>query len=247
MMEKIINVFGSATARAPADRASFRIKLSKLEQLPATAFSRTKSEAEKVVQILRQFDVQDVRSSHIHLNEEKRYYGPRDHRKEELLGYRARIEYHALTRDLGRLDDLLAEIVATGGNEVELSGVDFQTSQLKEIRERVRQQAMRNAVRKAEIYAHEAGASVGPVLQILDKNPDYLRNTNYDHGRHGHAYSEPLASAGGSVSGFYADDDSQAADAVGPGAMISVSAAVDVTFEVGKPLIKSSSEKPADG
>ncbi len=71
------------------------------------------------------------------------------------------------------------KLVEAGVNSVE--GVDFQVSNLAEVRSEARKQAMLAARRKADVYAAAAGITLGPVVHIEDTNPDLLS------GRESHA------------------------------------------------------------
>ncbi|MCA9139151.1 MAG: SIMPL domain-containing protein, partial [Planctomycetales bacterium] len=133
----------------------------------------------------------------------------------KFLGFRAKIGYSILTRDLERIDELLIGVIEAGADE--LGGVSFQTSRLKSIRENVRKEALLAARRKAEIYAEAAGVSVGSVCEIEDLNPSVVSGDS-ERGMHSPA-TIPL------------DEDVPPVKAIDPGAIV-VGAAVNVKFEI---------------
>ncbi len=194
--------------RVPPDVASIRVMLSRIEQKPAAAFASAHADAKTIHDFLKSFGVDDVCSSRINLSRAEEYRNG----ESRFLGYRARIGYSILTRDLDRIDELLIGVVEAGADE--LGGVTFQTSRLKTIRENVRKEALLAAHRKAEIYAEAAGVGVGAVSEIEDMNPAMVSGES-ERGMHG----VPV------------EDDVPAIKATDPGAIV-VGAAVNVIYEI---------------
>jgi uncharacterized protein len=101
------------------------------------------------------------------------------------LGYAARITFRMILRSLDRTEDIVSGLVDSGADEIR--SIEFQTSDLKEIRARARRLAIAAAQEKAQIYANAAGVSIGHVLHIQDVNPQVLQGRG-----EGHVQREPV-------------------------------------------------------
>lgn len=164
-----ISVFGSSIIRVEPDVASLNFAVSRLEQHPRDAFRAARDGTESVRAYLDQAEVEDVGSSRIALSQSFRHTT----RGREFEGYLARVAFHVLLHDLDRTEEILTGIVDAGANEIK--AVEFQTSQLKEVRADARRRAVSAAREKAENYCKAAGVTLGPVIHIEDVNPTRLR------------------------------------------------------------------------
>lgn len=204
-----VKVFGSAVVRVVPDTASINVGVSRVQKEPRPAFDDVRGAARAVGAFLRAAGVDDVGTSRITLAQETRYVnGEHQH-----VGYRARIGFSVVLRDLDRVEDVLAGLVGAGANE--LTSVEFQTTRLKDVRADARRRAVAAARQKAELYCGAAGVTAGRVLAIEDVSPDVLSGRS-----EGHSYREPAAA-----------DDSSELKAVDPGS-ITVAAAVNVVYEI---------------
>jgi len=199
-----ITVFGSAIIRVAPDIAKIAIAVSRIETDPKKAFTSARDAAANVQSFLRAQPLGDFGSSQLTLSQESRYVQG----ETKVVGYKARIAYSILLRELDDLEKILSGVVSAGANEP--TAVTFETSRLKEVRADARRQAVAAGREKAELYAHEAGIALGNVIAINDSNPDQLR------GREGHA---AVAGGGG------------ADQSIDP-AMITVGASVYLTFDI---------------
>jgi uncharacterized protein len=205
-----VKVFGSAILRVAPDTASIAIAVSRLEQKPKDAFANARQGAEAVNACLHKSGVKEFGASRVSLAQEFKY----TNNENRFAGYRARIGYSIVLRDLDRLDAVLTELIDAGANE--LASVTFQTTRLKDVRAEARRRAVAAAKEKAALYCDAAGVSLGRVFAIEDINPETLSGRS-----EGHVYREPMAV-----------DDAGELKAVDPGA-ITVGAAVNIYFELG--------------
>jgi len=181
--------------------------VSRVEQKPADAFAKAKRGAQAVAIFLRRSEIADFGASRVSLSQDFR------HSAEEtrFVGYKAKMSYGLLLRDLDRLEEILAGLVDAGANE--LTSVEFQTSRLKELRAQARRMAVEGARDKAIIYCETAGVLLGNVLHIEDVNPNVLQGRG-----EGHMRWEPLV-----------DNDTMCKHSLDAGA-IDIGAAVLVGF-----------------
>jgi uncharacterized protein YggE len=206
-----VKVFGSAVVRVVPDIASIVVAVSRLEQKPEAAFSKTRDGAQGVAAYLHKAGVKDFGSSRVTLSQEFRYTNGVN----KFAGYQAKIEFNVLLQEMDRVDAVLSGLIDAGANT--LTSVTFQTTRLKELRADARRRAVMAAREKAELYCAAAGVDVGSVLAIEDVNPESLSGRS-----EGHTYREPAAV-----------DDAGEPGAIDPGA-ITIGAAVNVLYTIAR-------------
>jgi uncharacterized protein YggE len=204
-----ITAFGSSIIRVEPDIASLHFSVSRLEQTPKDAFRLAREGAKNVQSYLAQTGLDDYGSSRITLSQTFRYVDG----EQRFIGYTSKIAFHLLLRELDRIEEILVGITDAGVNNID--SVDYQTSQLKDLRTEARKRAVFAAREKAEIYCQAANVTLGPVIHIEDVNPEQLR------GREGHVVREiPL-------------DEDGPIQALNPGSII-VGGAVMIACEIEK-------------
>ena len=172
-----LNAYGSALIRVEPDHASLRFAVTRLEREPAKAFAQARDGSQAVAGFLRQAGIADgdVAASAVTLNQEVQFQG----QERKFVGYRARVGYHVLLRDLTRLEPVLVGAVGAGADVVE--SVQLRTRKMREVRADARRMAMRAARAKAEILAGEAGARLGAVLHIEDVDAESAGRRGSSH------------------------------------------------------------------
>src|SRR5215469_5594388 len=91
-----VTVFGSSLIRVPPDRASVAIGVSRVEKEPTSAFASARKAAASVQKFLGKGQFGDFGSSRVTLTQELRY----TQGQQKPIGYRARIGYSIMLRDL---------------------------------------------------------------------------------------------------------------------------------------------------
>lgn len=86
--------------------------------------------------------------------------------QQKLAGYVASNSVTARVRNLDTLGATIDSLVKSGGNT--FSGVTFAIDNDKEIKNRAREQAMKDAIAKAELYARAAGLKVARIVTISE-------------------------------------------------------------------------------
>lgn len=204
-----VKVFGSAVLRVAPDTASIVVAVSRIEQKPDSAFARAREGAQGVNTFLHKTGIKDFGSSRVTLSQEFRYTNGEN----RFVGYKAKIEFNVVLREMDKGDTILTGLIAAGANE--LTSVTFQTTRLKDLRADARRRAVAAAREKAELYCQAAGVAVGRVLGIEDVNPEMLSGRS-----EGHTYREAAPV-----------DDTGEPGPIDPGA-ITVGAAVNVVYTI---------------
>jgi uncharacterized protein YggE len=94
------------------------------------------------------------------------YASPASVSEQKLTGFAAANEVSVKVRNLDKLGDVLDRLVAAGATDV--GNVSFLHADLSKVLDQARQAAIADARRKAEIYAHAAGVSLGAVAWISE-------------------------------------------------------------------------------
>jgi uncharacterized protein YggE len=84
----------------------------------------------------------------------------------KLIGFSASNTVVVKIRQLDKLGDILDRLIAAGATDV--GGIEFLHSDLSKALDQAREAAVADARRKAELYAHAAGASLGAVAWISE-------------------------------------------------------------------------------
>ena len=208
-MAEGVKVFGSAVVRVAPDNAAIVVAVSRIEQQPDAAFAQAYAGAQAVSAFLHKVAIKDFGSSRMNLSQESRYANGEN----RFMGYKAKIEFNVIVREMDKVDKLLSGLIAAGANE--LISVTFLTTQLKDFRADARRRAVAAAREKAELYCTAAGVAVGSVLAIEDVNPELLSGRN-----EGHTYRQSPTV-----------DDGDETGSITPGA-ITVSAAVNILYSI---------------
>ena len=87
-------------------------------------------------------------------------------RVQVLNGYEAANLLRVTCRDLSKLGELLDALAGAGAND--MRGISFDVEGRVKLMDEARAIAVRNARANAELYAREAGVSLGPVLSISE-------------------------------------------------------------------------------
>lgn len=171
-----VNVFGSAVLRTEPDRAVAEIGATRLASKASTAFEETRKAVAAVSSSLAQNGIaaESVEVSKVTLRSAFDGYGP----NAKFLGYQAEVSFRVVIEALDTVEAVLSAAVETGANQV--TGVRYLTSRLGELRAQARQEAVKAARAKAEVYCQAAGVKLGHIVHIEDVNPDSL--TRGGHG-----------------------------------------------------------------
>lgn len=84
----------------------------------------------------------------------------------KLVGYRVSSMLTVKVRDMDNAGAILDEVVRSGANKV--MGISWSIDKPAPLRDEARRKAVRDALRKARIYAGEAGFSLGPVVRFSE-------------------------------------------------------------------------------
>jgi uncharacterized protein len=164
-----ISVFGAAQLKVAPDSALISAAVTRLEEKPADAFGKAKKSAKAVSDFLRSSGIGEFGTSRMTLLQESRF----SNGEFRQLGYKVRVGFRVRVTALDRLEEIITGLIEAGANEI--ASIEFQTSELKEIRAKARRLAMEAAREKALIYCQAGNVALGSILHIQDVNPQTLQ------------------------------------------------------------------------
>ena len=173
-----ITVSGSAEVQIAPDEVVFSLDVTKLHRDLQTAKRLNDESIARILEITRRFSVQPQNVQTTHISVEMKYESIRDARtrvfdgdgdeigKRVFKGYEVSKTVTVRLTEIGRFEDFFAEILKTGLSEV--SNVRFETSKLRENKDKARDMAMRAAKEKAAAMAAAIGQTIGKAIRITE-------------------------------------------------------------------------------
>ena len=164
---RTISVSGTGSIAVTPDMVTLRVGVSSRDASPAKALKDNSARVSKLFQTLEQFGLnkRDIQTSSFNVNPV--------HTRRRPPNTPPQIEAYDVTnivtlrlRDLDKLGGLLEALVKDGANR--LNGLSFGVSETAEKMDQARKLALKDARRKAELYAKEADVDVGDVLKISE-------------------------------------------------------------------------------
>jgi uncharacterized protein YggE len=214
--KSVISVSGSAEIRCAPDEVNLRLGVESRDPKLDAAVTQNDARIATILKFLKEsgIDPKDVQTDHIQIHPQ---YA--DRRQQQLVP-----EYYQVRRNLGvrlrkvsEFDTILAGVLRSGVNYVD--GVEFRTTELRKHRDSARQQAIRAAKEKATALSSELDLKLGKATSINERTGG--GTWGWGGGNYNAMSQNTIQVAEPPVGG----DDGNLA--VG---MISVTAAVDVTF-----------------
>ena len=221
----VITVTGTAEVMVAPDEVIFSLDVTKTNKDLQVAKRLNDETVGKVLELARRFSIAPLNVKTDHISVKMKYESIREAQKKVydedgdeigtkvFRGYEVSKTVIVKLTDIARFEEFFAEALKTGISEV--NSVRFETSKLRENKDRARDSAMRAAREKAVAMASSIGQTIGKAVKINEVN---TANPNYN-------YSANTTSNAVSVGGSF----SESVATFAPGA-IKVEAQVTVSF-----------------
>jgi len=163
--EHLVTVTGEATVSVAPDISIIRIGVTSQGKTAREASDANAKQMTSVLAAIKDAGIadKDVQTSQLSLQPQ---YDPNKPGAAHLLGFQVTNRVTVKIHDIGKLPSILDRAIAAGANE--MSGIEFFVSEQSKLLDQVRDEAIADARRKAEIYAKAAGARVGRVVAISE-------------------------------------------------------------------------------
>ena len=163
-----LSLTGEGTVRARPDMATLQLGVVAEATTAREALSENTSRMAEIVASLREDGIEsrDLQTSDFSI--EPRYSQPQPGREAEfvprIIGYAVRNTLTVRIRDLDQTGALLDKAVTLGANTI--SGPTFTVADPSALQDSARKAAMRDALRKGELYAEAAGVPLVRIIRI---------------------------------------------------------------------------------
>ena len=161
-----ISVTGEATMSVAPDQAQVDGGVTSDAKTAREASDANNAAMGKVLLALKGagIDEKDYQTSRLSLQPK---YAPERSGPSSVVGYRASNRVTIKVRDVNKIAGVIDVLVAAGANEI--GGINFVVSQASKLLDDIREKAIADARRKAEIYAKAAGVTLGEPLSIAEE------------------------------------------------------------------------------
>ena len=163
--ERLVTVTGEATISVAPDTSIIRIGVTSQGKTAREASEANAKQMTSVLAAIKSAGIadKDVQTSRLSLQPQ---YDPNKAGAAHLTGFQVTNQVTVKIHDINNLPGVLDRAIAAGANE--MSGIEFVVSEQSKLLDEARDEAIADAHRKAEIYAHAAGAKVGHVVAIAE-------------------------------------------------------------------------------
>ena len=176
----VITVSGTAEVQIVPDEVVFSLDVTKTNKDLQIAKRLNDESVAKVLELTRRFSVlpQNVQTTHVAV--EMKYESIREAKtriynddgdeigKRVFRGYQVSKTVIVRLMDILRFEEFFAEVLKTGISEV--SSVKFETSKLRENKDKAREMAMKAAKEKATAMAAALGQTIGRAIKVAEGN-----------------------------------------------------------------------------
>ena len=166
IMQRLVIVTGNGSVQTTPDIAEVRTGVTTRSETARQALDANNGAMERLMLALRDqgIDEKDIRTSNFNV-------GPIYHRERNkqprITGYQATNQVHVTIRDLDGLGRILDRVVTAGSNRVQ--GVRFLVSKPEKLLDKARENAVKDALRRARLFAEAAGSKLGKVMRIEER------------------------------------------------------------------------------
>jgi uncharacterized protein len=161
-----ISVTGEANMSVPPDQAQIDGGVSTDAKTAREASDANNAAMGKVLLALKGagIDEKDYQTSRLSLQPQ---YAPNRTGPSPVVGYRASNRVTIKVRDITKVANMIDVLVGAGANDI--GGIHFVVTQASKLLDEVREQAIADARRKAQIYAKAAGVTLGEPIAISEE------------------------------------------------------------------------------
>lgn len=173
-----IDVSGSAEIFVAPDEVIFSLDATNVDMDLQKAKKANDEIVSKVLALTKQYSVepQDVKTDYISLDKEYEYFRDKDNKvydedgdeisKKTFKGYKISKTIIIKLKDISKFEAFFSEILNAGITEI--NSVSFQTSKLREYKDKAREMAMKAAFEKATDMTKAIGQTIGKAISIVE-------------------------------------------------------------------------------
>ncbi|NNE66063.1 MAG: SIMPL domain-containing protein [Pyrinomonadaceae bacterium] len=173
-----ISTTGKAELFVEPDFVTFRLEVTKENMDLEIAKRETDKVTEKIREIARKYGLKnnEINTTYISVEQKYRYVQTKDKQildedgdpigEKQFMGYEASNIVVLTLSDLSKFTVLFEELLSSGVTEID--DVDFQTTKLRELKDKARDMAIKAAKEKASAMAGSIGQTIGKAIKISE-------------------------------------------------------------------------------
>jgi uncharacterized protein YggE len=174
----LLSVSGTGEVSKKPDIATFNVAVSSTGATASQALQANSRTMQSVFAAMRRLGIaeRDVQTSSVNLQPQFQRFNrgsPEGNQTPRITGYTANNSIRIKYRDLDRLGRVIDELVKAGANRV--NGPNFGLANADAEMDQARVAAVRDARRKADLYAGAAGMRVKRIVMISDQHTTSIR------------------------------------------------------------------------
>lgn len=165
-LQRTISVSAEGSVVTKPDMARISSGVVSEARTAREALTANSAAVQKLIAALKQAGIAaaDLQTSSI--NVQPRYTHHKDGQAPRIDGYTVSNDLSLVVRDLGKLGDILDQLVTLGANQI--GALSFDIANADALRDEARKAAVANARKRAALYAEAAGVTLGDVLEITE-------------------------------------------------------------------------------
>jgi uncharacterized protein len=163
-----IRILGRASVEAVPDYAVVRVGINNKAATPSAALDQNSTIARKMIEFAKRFgiDEKNIQTDLVNLQPAtKSVRDPSGNFRQEPDGYTAANLVRVRVTELVRLGTFMRQVLDEGATNI--AGVEFGLSNVEQVADQARVQAVENAVHQAQRLAEAAKVKLGPVHEIV--------------------------------------------------------------------------------
>ncbi len=166
--QRLLTVSGSGEVKAAPDRAALSTGVVTRERSAAAALAGNARAMNAVFDTLRRAGIaeKDIQTSNFQVSPQYSADKPGTNAPPRVVGYEVSDTVNVTVEDLGRLGPTIDALVAAGSNQID--GPTFSIADPKPLLAKAREDAVKDAVARAQAYAGAAGVTLGPIASIYE-------------------------------------------------------------------------------
>lgn len=172
-----ISVQGEGKASYVPDIAFLNLSVSSEGKTATEAWKANQESMKKLFQILKDHGIDEKDFKTSGLNVSPKYFHPKEG-PAQIVGYTVSHQLSITVRKLADLGSTLDDMVANGADR--MAGISFGFSNPQALLDLAREEAVKDARRKAEIFAKGAGVKLGAVVSISEYHVSSLQSYSFD-------------------------------------------------------------------
>lgn len=163
-----ISVTGEGRVTATPDLAILRLGIEAQDESVAQAQARARTAMDQVMEVLSRADVAEKDIQTAYFSIQPVYQWLKEEERQEVIGYRVTNMLQAKLRQIEDAGAIIDAVAEAGGDLTRVEGITFTLDDPSAYRDQAREEAIANAIAKAEQMARLTGVTLGRPVDMSE-------------------------------------------------------------------------------